>query len=134
LGTGFILGLLFGFSIRTITGFENLRLYPEYTPIAITAIVIQVSLAEEILHRGLFLRFLIKYGFKPLHAIAFQSLIFTAGHAPAYAGHWIGLWVIFLFGLVVNCLAWKDNNLISPITLHVTTNLMGIVWWLFANR
>lgn len=136
LGVGLILGLLLGFSIRAIIGFEDLQLYPEYAPTAIVGIVIQVSIAEEILHRGLFLRFLTTYGFKPMYAIIVQSLIFTAGHVPAYSGsgHWMALWIIFLLGLVANYLTWKSNNLISPIILHLTTNLMGIVWWLITTR
>lgn len=129
-GVGLVLGLLLGFSVRTIIGFENLEQYPDYAPFAIIGILIQISIAEEILHRGLFLNFLTKYGFKPLYAIMFQSVIFTAGHVPAYSGHWSALWIVFLFGVVTNYITWRGNNLISVIILHLVSNLMGIVWWL----
>jgi membrane protease YdiL (CAAX protease family) len=129
-GKGLILGLLLGFPIRLIIGFEDLQAYPQYIPIAIVAIVIQVSIAEEIIHRGLFLKFLVKYGFKPMYAIAIQSLIFTAGHVPAYSNHRMALWIVLLFGVVANYLTWKTNNLIPAIVLHLTANLIGIVWWL----
>jgi membrane protease YdiL (CAAX protease family) len=133
LAVGLTLGLVLGFSQRALLGIESFRMDPRFSPIAMIATIIQVSIAEEILHRGYFLGFLRKFGFKSMYAIVFQSLIFAATHVAGYSGNWVALGNVFLVGFVANYLTWKNNNLIPAIILHLTGNLMGIVWWLITT-
>ena len=129
LGVGLVLGLLFWCSIRIFVGYKDIKSYVGYMPIAVILLNVQISILEEIIHRGLFLRFLTQYGFSQISAIIFQALFFAAVHVSTYWGNWGALGCVFLFGLIANYLTLKYNNLICPIILHVTANLLAVMWW-----
>jgi membrane protease YdiL (CAAX protease family) len=130
LGGGLVLGLFLGFSQSTLLGFENFKLDSRFIPFAIMVSIVQVSIAEELLYRGYLLSFLAKYGFGSIHAIVFQSLVFTGAHLPGYWGNWIALCNVFLLGFVASYITWKTNNLLPAIVMHLAGNLIGFVWWL----
>jgi len=129
-GMALIVGLLLGFYDLSVIGVGSFQVNAVFTVTALVFVVIQKSIAEEILHRGYFLNNLRKYGFHPIAAIFFESLIFTAGHIPGYYNNWLALFGVFSLGVSASYFSWKSNSLIPAIVLHLTANLFGTIWWL----
>jgi len=130
IGIALITGLLLGLAMQ-ITH-EMKLIQAGGSPYTIFGLItrnmsIQGSVAEEFLITGYFLGYLKKYGFNQIFAIAFQSLFFTVLHVPRYSDDWIAMLIIFLFGVVSGCLAWKSNNLIPSFVLHVVVNLTAVL-------
>jgi membrane protease YdiL (CAAX protease family) len=128
------IGIVFGLLLESFSIIaqvpKNFEVPTEYTTIALVAIGIQTSVAEEFLFRGYLLSYLRKCEFNRFFTITFQALMFAALHVPLYFGNWISLLIIFLIGWTGGFLTWKNNNLISAIALHMTFNFSGIIWWL----
>lgn len=133
-GIGLLSGLLLGLHFITPEGIKYVQVSPKYTPIALIASTIQISIAEEILFRGYFLSYLRKCELNQIFAIVFQALIFTFLHIPKFLGDWTAVFINFLFEITAGYVTWKSNSLYPAIILHMSTNLMAVIWWLNAGQ
>ncbi len=128
IGIGLLAGLFFGLLFITMQATKYIQADARYTSVALITIIVQTSMAEEILFRGYFLGYLRKYGLNSMLSVMLQSLIFTALHITRYSDNWTILCVGFLFGIVTGYSTLKNNNLITALTIHIVTNLMGIMY------
>jgi membrane protease YdiL (CAAX protease family) len=127
IGIGLLLGSMFGLLFIIAQATKYIQTDARYTSVALTAIVIQSSLAEEILFRGYLLSYLRKYGFSQIPSIVLQSLIFTILHITRYSDNWIMSCVLFLFGITAGYFTLKNKNLGTALTMHAVNNLIGVV-------
>jgi membrane protease YdiL (CAAX protease family) len=129
-GRGLASGLLFGFFFILAQGTKDFQIDLRYALTAYIATSIQAGIAEELQFRGYLFGYLRKYEFSPIFSVVFPALIFAILHIPRYPGNWVVIFIAFLAGLTAGYLTWKSNNLISALVLHVTFNLLIVVWWL----
>lgn len=127
------LGLQFviGFVLQVCGGLfpEQMEAYSELiestgigktTILSMLATVILAPFSEEILFRGLTMRFLKKAGAKFMVVNVIQALFFGILHMNLVQGLYA-----FVFGLVLGYVAEKCRTIALPILLHLTINLSG---------
>lgn len=92
----------------------------ETTILSMIATVILAPISEEILFRGLTMRFLKKAGARFMVVNVIQALFFGILHMNLVQGLYA-----FVIGLVLGCVAEKCKTIILPILLHLAINLSG---------
>jgi len=128
--TGLAFGSLFGLFFITQQGNNYIKVDTPYTVTALVAVIIQATLAEELVFRGYLLSYLLGCGFNREFSVVFQSLIFAGLHARLYSANSTGMLIVFSIGMATGYLTWKSNNLIPSSILHVVVNLTATLWWL----
>lgn len=94
----------------------------ESSLISVIATVILAPISEELLFRGLTLRFLNKTGMRFLFANIIQAALFGFLHMNIVQGLYA-----FVIGLVLGCVAGKCRTVFLPIMIHLIFNLSGVV-------
>ena len=100
---------------------------------ALTAIgtVLLVPVAEEALYRGLI--FGAVYNRKPLAAYLISSCVFASVHVIGYIGSYEPMQLALCFlqylpaGIALGWAYARSNSIWSPILMHITINLIGVV-------
>ena len=95
----------------------------ETTWISLLATVILAPISEELLFRGLTLRFLRSAGVKFAAANVIQALFFGILHMNLVQGIYA-----FAVGLVLGYVAGKCRTVFLPILLHLCFNIAGTVF------
>lgn len=94
----------------------------ESSLISVIATVILAPISEELLFRGLTLRFLNKTGIHFWIANIIQAALFGILHMNIVQGLYA-----FVIGLVLGCVAGKCRTVFLPIMIHLIFNLSGVV-------
>lgn len=92
----------------------------ETTMISMFATVVLAPVSEEIIFRGITLRFLKKAGARFMVANIIQALFFGISHMNLVQGLYA-----FVLGLVLGLVAEKCKSVFLPVVLHVVINLSG---------
>lgn len=92
----------------------------ETTMISMFATVVLAPVSEEIIFRGITLRFLKKAGVRFMVANVIQALFFGISHMNLVQGLYA-----FILGLVLGLVAEKCKSVFLPIILHFVINLSG---------
>lgn len=92
----------------------------ETTMISMFATVVLAPVSEEIIFRGITLRFLKKAGAQFMVANIIQALFFGISHMNLVQGLYA-----FVLGLVLGLVAEKCKSVFLPVVLHVVINLSG---------
>lgn len=139
----FPVALLFGktaaYFMKTFYGYTNpsqliaeqllaLRPYPLYFTIAAFMIVFVVPLVEELLFRG-FLQNVLKNWMPRGFALVVTACLFTGAHFNGEQG--LGnveiLITLFVLSLFLSLVYERWGNLLAPIALHQTFNLLSLI-------
>ena len=136
LGIGIILGLAVLISaIYAVLGIESAmhalerrgrREGAELLLVAMVFAFVSQGLGEELLFRNGVQKYFTEH-FSAAIAILASSLLFAAGHAPAYAAlepaHTLGsLVIVFLLSLVLAVIYERTGNVLVPVVIHGTYN------------
>lgn len=140
-GRTLLMCLLIGVSMQFVIGFflnlaalvfpDALQAYSELIQdvgigesslISVIATVILAPVSEELLFRGLTLRFLNKTGMKFLFANIIQAALFGFLHMNIVQGLYA-----FVIGLVLGYVAGKCRTVFLTIVIHLIFNLSGVV-------
>lgn len=88
----------------------------------IFATVVLAPFFEEYLFRGLVLDSLIKR-FDTFVAILLSAVVFMAFHLIEYYEYWVGLFAIFLLGILLATIKLRSASILNPIICHASYNL-----------
>lgn len=140
-GRTLLMCLLFGVSMQFVIGFflnlatlvfpDAMQAYRELIQdvgigenslISVIATVILAPISEELLFRGLTLRFLNKTGVCFWIANIIQAALFGFLHMNIVQGLYA-----FVIGLILGCVAGKCRTVFLPIVIHLIFNLSGVV-------
>lgn len=108
------------------------QLYKEYTWISIFVFVFMAGIvgpiAEEVYFRGILHNVL-----KRKYGIFLTSIIISAFWA-AHHSEWFMYLYVFPMGVVMSYLYYKKNNILIPITIHISNNLFAYIRLAFWDK
>jgi membrane protease YdiL (CAAX protease family) len=85
--------------------------------------VVAAPIAEEMFYRGFLYRGLAATRLGAAGAIALTSVLFGLCHAPGFG--WERVVGTGLIGALLAVLRWRTDNLVVPMVVHATMNLLG---------
>jgi len=103
---------------------DQFRLYglPLSHAALVVLLLIAAPICEEIIFRGLIMRWLLRMGIAPWMAIIGTALLFACGHLdPSNLENY------FLSGLILGYLAYRTRSLIPAMIWHALFNLLALL-------
>jgi membrane protease YdiL (CAAX protease family) len=124
LGLG--LGLLFYYSVDDALYMGSLA----NKPLNVLVIsLVQTSISEEMLYRGMLLGCLRRYDFSDFKSNSIQSILFILIHIPRFilTHNLGGLLIVSIFSFFAGFITLKYKTLFGPCVMHIITNMFSIV-------
>lgn len=121
-----IIGVLAGFVLGVLSRvfeFSSIRFSLITLPNIIK--VLQISVVEELIFRGLLLGYMRRAGANQFVANVIQTIIFSIGHFDINSLHWESILVVMAFSWIAGLLTMKTKSVRASIIMHFIADLIS---------